>query len=321
MCGIVGAVSSRNIVPGPGRGPAAARIPRLRLLRRRRAPGRPAAPRAQHGARRRAAARTSPPTTSKAAPASPTRAGPRTARRRAQRASALLARPGRRRRRRRRGLGHGRVGPHRARAQRHHREPRRAARRAEGQGLRLRDARPTPRSSPTSSTTSTTATCSTPCSAPLPRLRGAYAIAVFCRDEPHRVVGARARLAAGARRRQRAGANENFLASDAMALAGVTDQIVYLEEGDVVDLQLGKYWISARRRRTARSRRVAARGAHRASRTPAPPSSGPYRHYMQKEIFEQPSAIADTLDARARHHRPSCSATAPTASSRTSTRC
>ena len=71
------------------------------------------------------------------------------------------------------------------------------------------------------------------------RLHGAYAIAVFCRDEPHRVVGARAGspLVVGV------GDKENFLASDAMALAGTTDRIIYLEEGDVVDLQLGKVWI------------------------------------------------------------------------------
>ena len=66
---------------------------------------------------------------------------------------------------------------------------------------------------------------------------------MFCRDEPHRVVGARQGspliLGVGIR----AGASETFLASDAMALAGVTDQIVYLEEGDVADLQLGKHWI------------------------------------------------------------------------------
>ncbi|NBW25964.1 MAG: glutamine--fructose-6-phosphate aminotransferase, partial [Betaproteobacteria bacterium] len=69
------------------------------------------------------------------------------------------------------------------------------------------------------------------------QLRGAYALAVFHRDEPHRVVGARAGspLILGVGKSD----NENFLASDAMALAGVTDQIVYLEEGDHVDLQLG----------------------------------------------------------------------------------
>ncbi|RYF36459.1 MAG: glutamine--fructose-6-phosphate aminotransferase, partial [Comamonadaceae bacterium] len=72
------------------------------------------------------------------------------------------------------------------------------------------------------------------------RLHGAYAIAVFCKDEPHRVVGARAGspLILGVGKE----GGEHFLASDAMALAGVTDQIVYLEEGDVVDLQLGRLW-------------------------------------------------------------------------------
>ncbi len=127
------------------------------------------------------------------------------------------------------------------------------------------------------------------------RLRGAYAIAVFCRDEPHRVIGARegSPLVLGVGTVE--GAGEHFLASDAMALAGVTDQIVYLEEGDVVDLQLGKHWIShvdehghfkpvQREVRTV----VAHTGAA---------ELGPYRHYMQKEIFEQPKAIADTLDA------------------------
>ena len=129
----------------------------------------------------------------------------------------------------------------------------------------------------------------------LPRLRGAYAIAVFCRDEPHRVIGARqgSPLVLGVG--TCAGASENFLASDAMALAGVTDQIVYLEEGDVVDLQLGKYWISHADakgdfRRVERPVRTVV--AHTGAA-----ELGPYRHYMQKEIFEQPQAIADTLDA------------------------
>ena len=132
----------------------------------------------------------------------------------------------------------------------------------------------------------------------VPRLRGAYAIAVFCRDEPHRVVGARQGsplvLGVGSRRR-----GENFLASDAMALAGVTDQIVYLEEGDVVDLQLGKHWIVARDA-DGPGARSSARCARCIAHTGAA-ELGPYRHYMQKEIFEQPKAIADTLEARARH--------------------
>ena len=132
----------------------------------------------------------------------------------------------------------------------------------------------------------------------LPRLRGAYAIAVFCRDEPHRVIGAREGsplvVGIGTGTSGSASKGENFLASDAMALAGVTDQIVYLEEGDVADLQLGKVWISGRDkagRFVPVDRPVRTVNAHSGAA-----ELGPYRHYMQKEIFEQPRAIADTLE-------------------------
>ena len=124
----------------------------------------------------------------------------------------------------------------------------------------------------------------------LPQLHGAYAIAVFCKDEPHRIIGARAGspLILGVGKADSA----NYLASDAMALAGVTDQIIYLEEGDVVDLQLGKYWIvdKAFKPLSATQRPVKTVLAHSGAA-----ELGPYRHYMQKEIFEQPRAIADTL--------------------------
>lgn len=118
------------------------------------------------------------------------------------------------------------------------------------------------------------------------RLVGAYAIGVFCRDEPHRVVGARhgSPLIVGV------GEGENFLASDAMALAGVTDQIIYLEEGDVVDLQLQRYWIVDIEGKDVQ-REVRTVHAHSGAA-----ELGPYRHYMQKEIFEQPRAISDTLE-------------------------
>ena len=69
------------------------------------------------------------------------------------------------------------------------------------------------------------------------RLHGAYAIAVFCREEPHRVVGRAPGLAADRGRRRKARISSP---RDAMALAGTTDQIIYLEEGDVVDLQLAR---------------------------------------------------------------------------------
>ena len=83
---------------------------------------------------------------------------------------------------------------------------------------------------------------------------------------------------------------ENFLASDAMALAGVTDQIVYLEEGDTVDVQLGKHWV------VARDGQAVQRPVRTVQAMSGAAELGPYRHYMQKEIFEQPRAIADTLE-------------------------
>ncbi|MFY8085452.1 MAG: glutamine--fructose-6-phosphate transaminase (isomerizing), partial [Rubrivivax sp.] len=130
------------------------------------------------------------------------------------------------------------------------------------------------------------------------QLKGAFAIAVFCRDEPQRVVGARqgSPLVLGIGTGERTG--ENFLASDPMALAGVTDQIVYLEEGDVVDLQIGKTWISTLSASGAQGRwQTVQRPVRTVQAHTGAAELGPYRHYMQKEIFEQPKAIADTLDA------------------------
>jgi len=73
----------------------------------------------------------------------------------------------------------------------------------------------------------------------------------------------------------------------------VTDQIVYLAEGDLVDLQLGRYWICGRdgQALSAEQRPVKTVHAHSGA-----VELGPYRHYMQKEIFEQPRALADTLE-------------------------
>lgn len=123
------------------------------------------------------------------------------------------------------------------------------------------------------------------------RLHGAYAIAVFHKDEPQRMVGARqgSPLIMGVGE----GGGEHFLASDAMALAGVTDQIVYLAEGDVVDVQLGRYWIEDANGQTLTpaQRPVKTVQAHSGAA-----ELGPYRHYMQKEIFEQPRAFGDTLE-------------------------
>ena len=118
------------------------------------------------------------------------------------------------------------------------------------------------------------------------KLKGAYAIAVFCRDEPHRIVAARhgSPLVIGL------GQGENFLASDALALAGTTDQIIYLEDGDVADLQIGRVWVVDSHGKQAK------REVHTVHAHTGAAELGPYRHYMQKEIFEQPRAVGDTLD-------------------------
>ncbi|MDE1181170.1 glutamine--fructose-6-phosphate transaminase (isomerizing) [Paraburkholderia sp.] len=116
-------------------------------------------------------------------------------------------------------------------------------------------------------------------------LHGAYAIAVLHKDQPHTVVGARqgSPLVVGL------GDGENFLASDALALAGSTERFIFLEEGDVCELTLDAVRIADRNgAQTPREvRQVAAYGGA--------VELGPYRHFMQKEIFEQPRAITDTI--------------------------
>ncbi|CAB3710566.1 glutamine--fructose-6-phosphate transaminase (isomerizing) [Paraburkholderia sp. SIMBA_055] len=117
------------------------------------------------------------------------------------------------------------------------------------------------------------------------QLHGAYAIAVLHKDQPHTVVGARqgSPLVVGL------GDGENFLASDALALAGSTERFIFLEEGDVCELTLEGVRIADREGNEAlrEVRQVAAYGGA--------VELGPYRHFMQKEIFEQPRAISDTI--------------------------
>ena len=119
------------------------------------------------------------------------------------------------------------------------------------------------------------------------RLKGAYAIAVVCSKEPGRVVGARAGspLVVGV------GDQEFFLASDALALAGSTDRIAYLEEGDVASIDRDGWRVLDVQGRPA------AREVRTVKTAGAVAELGPYRHFMQKEIFEQPRAVADTLES------------------------
>ncbi|HET7031730.1 MAG TPA: glutamine--fructose-6-phosphate transaminase (isomerizing) [Casimicrobiaceae bacterium] len=115
---------------------------------------------------------------------------------------------------------------------------------------------------------------------------GAYAIAVLSTREPGRIVGARAGspLVVGI------GDDDHYLASDAAALLSVTRRIVYLEEGDVADVRRESYTLI-----DAAGNRVD-RGIVNVQASGDAVELGPYRHFMQKEIFEQPRAVSDTLE-------------------------
>ncbi|MEO5623241.1 MAG: glutamine--fructose-6-phosphate transaminase (isomerizing) [Dokdonella sp.] len=125
------------------------------------------------------------------------------------------------------------------------------------------------------------------------RLHGAYAIAVMNRDQPDHIVGARrgSPLVAGV------GDGENFLGSDVQALIRQTNQFVYLEEGDIVEISTAGVAIF-----DAAGRPVE-RAVHRSDLSADAVERGEYRHYMLKEIFEQPRAIADTLEGRINEER------------------
>jgi glucosamine--fructose-6-phosphate aminotransferase (isomerizing) len=117
--------------------------------------------------------------------------------------------------------------------------------------------------------------------------QGAYAIAVISAREPGRVIGARqgSPLVVGI------GVDDHFLASDAAALVPVTRRVAYLEEGDVADVQREGYAVY-----DALGQRVE-RAVIDVPASAAAVELGPYRHFMQKEIFEQPRAVADTLES------------------------
>ncbi len=118
------------------------------------------------------------------------------------------------------------------------------------------------------------------------RLRGAYAIAVLHAAEPGVVVGARA----GSPLVLGAGDGGHYIASDALALAGSAQRVAWLEEGDIVRIAPdGAQVVDA-------AQQPVQRAWHPLGAYGGATELGPYRHYMQKEIFEQPRAVADTLE-------------------------
>ena len=120
-------------------------------------------------------------------------------------------------------------------------------------------------------------------------LGGAYALGVMSVTEPNVVVGARqgSPLVVGV------GIDEAFLASDPLALLQVTDRFIYLEEGDVVELREG-----GALRIVDRQGDTAERPVHSFEHGDGAASKGEYRHYMLKEIFEQPKVIEAALEGR-----------------------
>ena len=121
--------------------------------------------------------------------------------------------------------------------------------------------------------------------AALPQLRGAFALAIAFRQHPDLLIGARlgSPLVVGY------GEGETYLGSDALALAPLTQQISYLDEGD---------WVVITRAGAAiydKDNNPAVRAVTTSGASAAEIEKGNYRHFMQKEIFEQPTVVAQTL--------------------------
>jgi len=121
----------------------------------------------------------------------------------------------------------------------------------------------------------------------LPQLRGAFALAIAFRQHPEMLIGARlgSPLVVGY------GEGETYLGSDALVLAPLTQKIAYLDEGDWVIVTRDGAEIFDKDNKPV-TRDITTSGV-----TAAAVEKGPYRHFMQKEIFEQPTVVAQTLQS------------------------
>ncbi|OOS01551.1 glutamine--fructose-6-phosphate transaminase (isomerizing) [Canicola haemoglobinophilus] len=135
------------------------------------------------------------------------------------------------------------------------------------------------------------------------QLRGAYGTVVMNQDEPEHLIVARSGspLVIGL------GIGENFLASDPLALLNVTRRFIYLEEGDVAEIT--RHSVDIFDLNGQQVERVVHEGNFEADAA----DKGHYRHYMQKEIFEQPVAIMNTLEGRIVNGQVNIEAIAPNA--------
>ncbi|THD06785.1 glutamine--fructose-6-phosphate transaminase (isomerizing) [Metallibacterium scheffleri] len=126
------------------------------------------------------------------------------------------------------------------------------------------------------------------------RLQGAYAIAVMDAHDPERIIGARlgSPLVLGV------GIGEHFLGSDMQALVQVTRRVIYLEEGDLAEIRQDGYAVFDRGGVDVQ------RAVHESDLSTDAIDKGEFRHFMLKEIYEQPRAVADTLEGRLGAHGP-----------------
>lgn len=121
----------------------------------------------------------------------------------------------------------------------------------------------------------------------IPQLKGAYGLAVICKAEPGHIVVARSGspLVIGV------GIEENFVASDQLALRQVTDRFVYLDEGDIAEITATGY-------RIFNEGKPVERNIEKIKEAVESAEKGHYRHFMLKEIYEQPTVIRNTLLGR-----------------------
>jgi len=121
----------------------------------------------------------------------------------------------------------------------------------------------------------------------VPQLKGAYGLAVVSKAEPDTIIVARSGspLVIGL------GIDENFIASDQLALRQVTDQFIYLEEDDIAQIRAKSFEIYNNGEKVTRNINKIHEAVESAEK-------GKYRHFMLKEIYEQPSVIRNTLLGR-----------------------